>query len=985
MNQTDAAPSTWLLPALLLIFAILGTGGYLLYQNEGRNQLKHVSEQLRSISELKSRQIVEWRQGRIADGQVLAENRQLIAAVDALFQSKTEQVDKLSALHQQLQSIKDNYRYQDILLIDNEANLRISLSGRTGSTVQDSIFLAQEAAHSTGRANMTDLHISPESGLAHADVVVPLSIGQAPHRRRIGTLLLQIDPNTFLYPALKSWPIPTITGETLLVRRDGDHVLFLNEVRQRVDTALRFRVPESAIDVPTVKATFSGTLGFVEGNDYQGKPVLAAITAIPETPWYLVAKVSRDEALSSWQASSHLIIALTVGLLAAAAAAFGFIYQTKDVRRYRSLFETEAARRAEQQRFQVAFNANPLSSSIARLHDGRLIDVNDNYLRDFGWNRAEIIGRTATEIGLWPDVSLRQKFVDELRAKGSVLHHETVWQDRYGHLHQVEISATLIEIDELAHILAFTTDVTERRKAQAELARYGRRLEAMVEERTYELGIAKEQAERASRAKSTFLANMSHEIRTPLNAVIGLTFLMQRDATEPRIRGRLGQVANSAQHLLSVINDILDISKIEAEKLSLQEIDFASVQLINDALAAIHFKAQAKGLALSSEIDPSLPPALRGDPMRLQQVLLNFLSNAVKFTAHGHIRLRARVIERDEASVLLRFEVEDSGIGIAPKALHHLFKPFEQADDATNRRYGGTGLGLAISRQLAELMGGEASVDSSPGQGSTFWITARLGIAAQVPEVPAMPLDIEAEIRTTRSGARILLVEDDPLSREVTLDQLAGVGLAADIAEDGEIAVTRATTTAYDLILMDREMPVINGLQASQQILALPGRSTASIVAMTANAYPEDRKACLAAGMVEYLSKPVELSALHAILLRWLPARIDLSAPPPALTCISPANLNTPLSSPLQRVTALPGVNTEAGLAALRRLVTELLTLLAEDDIRSIEVAERGTAQLRWLLGEDYNQMMQMLTDFDFPAARELLQETANRQTELAG
>jgi PAS domain S-box-containing protein len=941
--------------------------------------------------------------------------------------------------------------------------------------------------------------------MVHADVVVPLQIGQGQQTRRVGILLLQIDPNAFLFPAMQTWPVPTVSGETLLVRRDGDHVLFLNEVRQRADAALHFRIPNSAVEVPTVMAIFAGVRGFVEGRDYQGHPVLASITAIPKTPWFLIAKISRDEALAGWQASSHLIIALIIGLLLAAAAGIGFVYQTSGVRRYRELFEAETARRAEQQRFRIAFNANPLATSIARLSDGYFVDVNESYLRDFGWTRKEIVGRTSFEIGLWPAADLRQKFVEQLHATGSVLHHESIFLDSFGQPHNVEISAALIEIDQVTHIIAFTTDVTDRRKAQAELARYGRRLEIMVEERTYELGVAKEHAERASRAKSAFLANMSHEIRTPLNAVIGLTYLMLRDATETRIKARLEQVSNSAQHLLSVINDILDISKIEAERLSLQEIDFSSAQLITETLAAVELKAQDKGLKLIREITPDLPPALRGDPMRLQQVLLNFLSNAIKFTEQGHVLLRIRVVERQPENVLLRFEIEDTGIGIPAEAQLRLFKPFAQADDSISRRYGGTGLGLAISRQLAQLMGGEANMKSTPGEGSTFWITARLRLADHLPETLTAPIDAETEIRNTRSNARILVVEDDPLNCEVALDQLAGVGLTADVAENGQIALDRARTTTYDLILMDMQMPVMDGLEASRHILALPGRSTVAIVAMTANAFAEDRSACLDAGMVDYLSKPVEPAALHAILLHWLPVDSDqttrrtvptIQLPPPPL-----ASSTKPLAI-IEELNVHTGFNTASGLAALGGkaekyvsllgkylqrnshttstirdaltsgdrptaqrlahtlkgtagvlglsatqqaaaeveqalkhnetaeileqrlnalektedaqamalhnalgtafdppassekevldplklgpLINRLRKLLAEDDMRSAEIAQQGSGQLEALLGTEYAPLMQMLADFDFPAALALLEKASARHPKLA-
>ena len=522
---------------------------------------------------------------------------------------------------------------------------------------------------------MTDLHPDPESVIPHADVVVPLQLGPPGATRRIGNLLLQIDPQVFLFPTLQSWPVPSQTAETLLVRRDGEQVLFLNEVRLRAGSALTFRIPESRTNTPSVMAVFAGVEGFVEGVDYHGTPVLASIQAIPDTTWHIIAKLSRDEALSGWQSTSRLILAVILGLLTATLAIFGFLHQSQGVRRYRTLLDAETARNAEQRRFKIAFNGNPLAASIARASDGRFVDVNDNYRRDFGWQRQELIGRTSLEIGLWPDAEARNAFVAALRATGSVLNHEAQWQDRGGHSHLVEVSAALIEIDGVAHILSFAADVTERRKSQAELAQYRRRLEGMVEDRTQQLAVAKDQAERANRAKSAFLANMSHEIRTPLNAVIGLTHLMRREAAESRLQGRLDRVSDSAQHLLAVINDILDISKIEAEKLSLDEGDFSTARMINETLEMVDIKARDKGLTLLAQVDPDLPPALYGDPMRLQQILINFLSNAIKFTERGHILMRVKVIERQAGHVVLHFEIEDTGIGINPQVQERLFKP----------------------------------------------------------------------------------------------------------------------------------------------------------------------------------------------------------------------------------------------------------------------------------------------------------------------
>ena len=910
MEQKPLGLGRWTLPALITLCSLLLLGGIVFHQAERKEQVQNIGAQLLAISQLKSEQITNWRAERIADGQVLRESEYFIAAVDAFLQGKTN----ADSLTRDLNSIRQNYRYDDIVLLDLDGATRLSLKARKTS-LSDPVHLSAEISHNLKKATLTDLHIEPDSGQVHADVVIPLQINKGGSTRRIATLVLQIDPNDKLFPIIKSWPQPSQSGETLLVRRDGSDVLFLNELRHRSGAALRLRLPDTRNDVPSVMAVFGGIRGVVEGVDYEGTPVLASIQPIPETGWHIVAKVSQEEALAEWQHASRLIVSLTAGLMLMAIIAAAFIHQTRGLRRYRSLFESEAIARAEHQRFQIAFHSSPLCASMTRVSDGRIIDANDNFLINFGWKRSEMIGQTSLQVGLWPDPETRLAFLAALNAKGCVVNHESIWRDHQGGNHYVEISASLIDIDGAAHVLAFTADITERRQAQAELEQHRRRLEGMVEERTYELAIAKEQAERASRAKSAFLANMSHEIRTPLNAVIGLTHLLLRDSENPRQKEKLGRITEAAAHLLGVINDILDISKIEAEKMVLEESDFSSRQLIDETLKMIEFKAHDKGLLLIAEIAPDLPSGLHGDPLRLQQILLNFLSNALKFTERGHIRLRIRVVNRQGQEIMLRCEVEDSGIGIPATVRPKLFKPFEQADDSTTRHFGGTGLGLAISRRLAQMMGGEAGVDSTPGEGSTFWVTLRLKLAehALIAKTSASNHDGESEIRNTRSTARLLLAEDDPLNQEVALDMLSNAGLIADLAENGQQAVAMASKTDYDLILMDIQMPVMNGLEAARTILAQPGRSSTAIVAMTANAFAEDRLACLAAGMVDHLAKPVEPAALHDLLLRWLPAS-GVKHPQTATALNKTSNAADDI---VHHLATLPGFDTKTGLASL--------------------------------------------------------------------
>ena len=516
--------------------------------------------------------------------------------------------------------------------------------------------------------------------------------------------------------------------------------------------------------------------------------------------------------------------------------------------------------------------------------EGLYLVLNTKAEQYLGADAAEIVGKNDYElVPIEQAERFRQSDVHALEAVGPVVSEEWVTYVSDGHQALLEVTKTMVrdEQDRLIGVLGIAHDITKRKQREVELQLHRGHLERMVEARIADLSISKEAAEAATRAKSVFLSTMSHELRTPLNGIMGMTELARRRATDPIQIDQLNKVSLASQHLLAIISDILDITRIEANKLTLEQLAFSLDSVMENVTTLIHEQAASKKLDWRVEIAPVLSGlTLVGDPQRLGQVLLNLAANAVKFTAQGSIILRVRLVEDQSSKILVQFEVRDTGIGIEVEDMKRIFNAFEQAEGSRTRKYGGTGLGLPISQRLVKLMGGEMVVESQIGVGSTFSFTARLGKISPVtpPWRVGSTLSAGTQLKARHAGARVLVAEDDLLNQEIAQSLIEETGLVVHVASTGSEAVKMAMHNRYDAILMDIQMPDMDGLEATRQIRKFSNTEQTTsadvvIIALTANVYPEDERRCREVGMNDFLGRPVEPECLLSVLLKWLDAR----------------------------------------------------------------------------------------------------------------
>jgi len=982
---------------------------------------------LMSIRDLKVARISQWAEERIGDVYTIADN------VKADFSATDEPADAPS-LRSKLNLYLKNYdAYDEIFVVDAETGLIIQSTNEDalGKDKGGNAYFLEPMR--TGRAHFESAYYSETLKQPSLAFSAPVIIREDGTRKIHAVIVARVNMADVIDPLLQDEIGMGRTGETVAVNASSR---LINRLRN--DPSLEFG---RYIDTKAAKMAADGNVGLIEMLDYRDEEVLAAVTYMPRLDWGIVVKQDLDEVYAPIRDMLYELAAIfvfcAVGVFALAASVSGRISKPivsmagiaqrirdgdhtarsevkgRDEIAFLSDSLNEMSEAIERQMTEIAASERRVRTVIDSAPDGMLISREDGaitYANDraralFGYTMEELetksIAKLIVGIEGAEDISLLQRFYDDpdIRATGLLdLNQEAL--NSAGESIPVEVGLSPLETDEGLHMLASVRDISDRLEAARALQK------------------AKDIAVEANKSKSDFLANMSHEIRTPMNAVIGMSQLALKTELNAKQQDYVEKIYRSGQHLLGIINDILDFSKVEAGKLDIEKTDFELDKVLENVANLIGEKASAKSLELLFDIEPGLPSYLVGDPLRLGQVLINYANNAVKFTEAGEIIIRARTVEKTDDNILVRFEVQDTGIGLTQDQIGLLFQSFQQADTSTTRKFGGTGLGLAISKKLSELMGGAVGVESEHGKGSTFWFTARLGLsdakrkellptpdlrnrrvlvvddnpqarsilsdilgsmtfrvdavasgAEAVSEVvqadssndpfdviyldwqmPGMDgietgrriadLDLvssvphriivtaygreevsqEAEdagidavllkpvsssvlfdttmqvlgaavsdrpgsgmsldrgtVPTAVPETHLLLVEDNELNQQVATELLNEAGFTPDLAENGKIALSMVQENEYHIVLMDVQMPVMDGLTATREMRKLPDLEGLPIIAMTAGVMASDKDECLNAGMNDHIAKPIDPDELFAALMRWIPDRLQIA------------------------------------------------------------------------------------------------------------
>ncbi|MCF8234542.1 MAG: PAS domain S-box protein [Bacteroidales bacterium] len=1000
-KQTTGGYPRGRLAFLLVAFtAILLAGAYVYYKSEERTIRKEKYNDLTAIAELKLDQINRWLKERDSEAHFFSENPSFIQHTKNL----THGVDAEEAFlyyRSRLTPFMKRHGYENIFLLDTNHKLIFSLD-KDYSTVDSTTMHFSDSVKNRQEVMMTGFYECPTHKNVHLDILAPVAMKDAP----FATLVFRVDPNDYLFPLIQSWPVSSETSETLILRRDGDSALFLNELRHMDNTALSLRVPMSRQDIPAVQA-IKGYEGVFEGNDYRDVEVLSVVRNIERTPWYMIAKVDKEEVFAVLRYKAGAIIGFAVVLVLLAAAGLAWVYHYRQKNNFKNLYLKERELLRAQQEFKTTLysigdaviitdrnsritNMNPVAEDLTGwkedsavgksledvfriVHEETGEKVDNPAMRAMleggviGLaNHTVLISRSGKEIPIadsgapihddqdnitgavlvFRDQTQQRETVrkiehseammkktQEMANVGSwefdLLGNRLSWSDEvyriFGmkpehikpsyeaflemihpddrqtvdkiYISSVEKGKDSYEIEhrivrkdnqEVRHVIekcdhikdrnqkiirsvGMVQDITERRKYEQKLIEQNEEYQSLNEEymtqneelaesletirkANKELKVAKARAEESDRLKTSFLNNMSHEIRTPMNSIMGFADLLRDNPPPEERKKHIEIINNNAEHLVKIIDDVINISRLESEKTRLDIASFSIHQLCNDLYESNHYKVESNGLQCIQKVDPSLK-ALRviSDKQKIRQVLTGFIDNAIKYTEHGTIEIGCR-----QAIDTLYFYVKDTGVGIPEDEQARVFERFYRGDRAQRLAIGGTGLGLSIAANIAKLLDGEIGVNSRPGQGSEFYfmvpLVKDLSVYSEV-----KPIAVSTDYL---SMLDVLIAEDEPDSLQYLKILLDKKVRSLDEATSGYTAVEKSNQKAYHLVLMDIKMPGMDGLAATREIKRK--NPSTVVIAQTAYVTPEEKRKANNAGCDDYLSKPIRQSELMA-------------------------------------------------------------------------------------------------------------------------
>lgn len=716
--------------AVFVMIVILLTGiGYLFYRQEAAEITQEKYQTLSSIGELKSEQIQQWRKERLGEASRAARDALLVGTLTKCLAAPTDQT-----LRNQLgECLKEEVRDSGVsepLLLDLDSKLLVS-NDEDGGVLTGATREAIRAALDARTAVFSDFYRSA-SGHVHIDIAAPVYDAGG---KNIAILILRNEAKNYLYPLIQSWPTPSRTAEMLLVQRDGEGVVFLNEPRHQKLEALSFRLPLSDAGAPSVQAVL-GRQGIFAGKNYQGVEVISDLLPIPETPWFLVVQVDSEEIFAEARSRAILISLIVALFVLLAASLIIMFYRQRQAQLLSNLLESER-QRADEQKEILKIESRQRDILQAAMDGYCLVDL-QGHIREANREMCEMLGYSQTEILSLTLSDLEVAMSPEVIAANIQLvltlgknRFESRHRRKDGGLIDVEVSIQYRPSEGV--IVAFHHDITQRKRDEQLLEMRALALEKANTELQVSLERANDlaiRAEAAARAKSEFLAVMSHELRTPLNGVLGFAELLSISPLDEEQLDSVRTIRVSGEHLLGIVNDILDFSSIEKGELFIESAPLVLADLLESSCAPSRNTAAGKGLEFRCETLAGVPREIRGDVRRMRQILINLVGNAVKFTSQGSVILRVGPASTAEGE-FLDFSVSDTGPGIPEEAFGFLFMPFMQLDSTLRRQFEGTGLGLAISQRLAETMDGKITVVSTPGRGSTF--TLRLPGGHKIP------------------------------------------------------------------------------------------------------------------------------------------------------------------------------------------------------------------------------------------------------------